>query len=151
MPEIDPNARLKGTYQKHAENVDKCVFCDLKDKYVVIRQEGWVLTVNIFPYINGQVLVLPVRHIENFEELTDDDILTGNHLVKRGMDLLKKEMGIENFWVILRQGKIAGKTVRHLHLNIMPYIDGINTWHNQEITVMPQDLADRLRGRYERT
>ena len=69
------NARLEGKYHNIAENVGKCVFCDLRDKYVVTKQDQWILTVNIFPYIDGQVLVLPERHIENYHDLTNEDVL----------------------------------------------------------------------------
>ncbi|KKQ98606.1 MAG: Histidine triad (HIT) protein [Candidatus Woesebacteria bacterium GW2011_GWB1_39_12] len=144
------NARLEGKYHNIAENVGKCVFCDLRDKYVVTKQDQWILTVNIFPYIDGQVLVLPERHIENYHDLTNEDVLAGHELVKTGIGLLQRELEIENYWIILRQGPIAGKTVSHLHWNIMPYIEGLNTWHFQEISITPLDLAERLRGALEK-
>ena len=50
----------------------------------------------------------------------------------------------------MRQGEIAGKTVRHLHWNIMPYVEGLNTWHFQEISITPLDLAKRLRNAQEK-
>ena len=140
------NARVEGTYHEIAENVGKCVFCDLRDKYVVTKQNGWVLTVNIYPYINGQLLVLPEKHIENYNDLTSEDVLASDKLIKGGIDLLKRGLGIENYWIVLRQGELAGKTVKHLHWNIMPYVEGLNTWHYQTITQAPADLAQRLRG-----
>ncbi len=143
------NARLMGEYHRIAENVGKCVFCDLRDKYIVVKNEGWVLTVNIFPYIDGQLLVLPTKHIESYEELTAKDKVTSDVLIGKGINILKHEMGIENYWIILRQGPLAGKTVKHLHWNVMPYIDGLNTWHNQEIEISPIDLAERLRKAFE--
>lgn len=138
-------ARLKGKYHKIAENVGKCVFCDLREKYVVTRQKNWILTVNIYPYINGQLLVLPEKHVENYQDLSAKDILTGDHLIRNGIDLLKREMQIQNYWIVLRQGESSGKTVKHLHWNIMPYEEGLNTWHYRDITVAPIDLAAKLR------
>lgn len=139
-------ARIEGRYAEIAENVGKCVFCDLRDKYVITRQDLWVLTVNIYPYIDGQLIILPERHIENYEDLTPEDVLTSDKLIRKGIDLLRRGMQIENYWIVLRQGEIAGKTVRHLHWNIMPYIEGLNTWHYQEIKIEPLELAQRLRG-----
>ena len=144
------HARLKGKYHDIAENVGKCVFCDLRDKYVVTKDSDWVLTVNIYPYINGQLLVLPERHIESYNDLTHEDVLTSDKLIKRGINLLQKELQIENYWIIMRQGEIAGKTVRHLHWNIMPYVEGLNTWHFQEVSITPLDLANRLRNAQEK-
>lgn len=143
-------ARLEGKYPEIVENLGKCTFCDLRDKYVVTRQNSWVLTVNIYSYIDGQLLVLPERHVENYQDLTPEDILTSDRLIRKGMDLLKRGMGIENYWLVLRQGELAGKTVKHLHWNIMPYIEGLNTWHYQEIKVAPLELAQILREALKR-
>lgn len=139
-------ARLEGRYPEIAENLGKCIFCELRDKYVITRQKNWVLTVNIYPYIDGQLLVLPERHVENYQDLTSEDILTSDYLIRTGMGLLKRGAGIENYWIIFREGKSAGKTVKHLHWNIMPYIEGLNTWYYQEIKVEPLELAQRLRS-----
>jgi len=140
-------ARLEGRYHSIIKNVDKCVFCDLREKYLIKRKNGWVLTVNIYPYINGQLLVLPERHIENYKDLAAKDLLISHRLIKEGIELLQAKLKIKNFWIVLRQGKVAGKTVSHLHWNIMPYIEGLNTWHYQKITIEPLELAEKLRGK----
>ncbi|OGM04588.1 hypothetical protein A3E15_02490 [Candidatus Woesebacteria bacterium RIFCSPHIGHO2_12_FULL_42_9] len=142
---VKSSARLEGRYREIAQNLAKCIFCDLRDKYVVTRQDSWVLTVNIYPYIDGQLLVLPERHIESYQDLTSEDLLTSDRLIRKGIRLLKRGMGIQNYWIILREGKLAGKTVKHLHWNVMPYIEGLNTWHYQEIKVEPLKLAKKLR------
>jgi len=142
---VKSSARLEGRYREIAQNLAKCIFCDLRDKYVVTRQDSWVLTVNIYPYIDGQLLVLPERHVESYQDLTSKDLLTSDRLIRKGIRLLKRRMGIQNYWIILREGELAGKTVKHLHWNIMPYVEGLNTWHYQEIKVEPLKLAKKLR------
>lgn len=143
----DYNPRLAGNYERFARQreMEKCVFCDLRDKYVIAERKGWVLTANIFPYIDGQLLVLPERHLVDYVELTSEDKRVSDFLLKKGMRLLEDRLNIKNFWIILRQGKVAGKTIKHLHWNIMPYIEGLNTWHYQKITISPVKLAAKLR------
>jgi len=142
------NPRLSGEYWNETADKEakKCVFCDLREKYVVMSNEQATLTVNIFPYIDGQLLVVPHRHIERFEELATEEALAIHELTREGVGLLKEVLEVKNVWIILRDGEVAGKTIRHLHTNIMPYVEGINTWHYQDITVEPTDLASRLRG-----
>jgi diadenosine tetraphosphate (Ap4A) HIT family hydrolase len=142
------NARVRGEYDQIAGTVNKCVFCDLKDKYILKEKNGLVLTVNIFPYIDGQLLVIPRRHVESFAELTGEEIITNFELTKTAIGILKKELKVEGLWLVLREGVLgeaSGKTVSHLHWNIMPYMQGLNTWHYQEITIPPLKLAARLR------
>jgi diadenosine tetraphosphate (Ap4A) HIT family hydrolase len=144
------NARRGGQYDAIAATAEetRCVFCDLKDKYILFEKEGLVVTVNIFPYIDGHLLVIPRRHVESFKQLTKKEIMTNFELTKTAVGILEKELGVKGFWMVLREGltgPISGKTVKHLHWNILPYIEGLNTWHYQEITSTPQDLASRLR------
>lgn len=146
-PKNQLNARRNGGYEKLAAKAEmqKCVFCDLREKYIVTEKEGMVLTVNIFPYINGHLLIIPRRHVESFMDLSDEEILTANHLMKSGMKLLKTKLEIGNYWMIIREGKSAQKTVKHLHWQVLPYIDGLNVWNHQEITIPSIELAERLR------
>jgi len=141
------NPRVSGEYWDMAEEREakKCVFCDLKEKYVVTSDHQATLTANIFPYIDGQLLIVPKRHIETLDELTIKEVFSIHTLMKQGKQILEDTLDIKNFWIILRDGEKAGKTIRHLHWNIMPYVDRINTWHYQEITLEPIDLAAKLR------
>jgi diadenosine tetraphosphate (Ap4A) HIT family hydrolase len=147
--ESQKNARVDGSYwQIAAEQEAKgCVFCRLKEKYVIETNDKGALTVNIFPYIDGQLVVIPHRHMETFGELTAEEASALHDLNQRGIQLLNEKMGIDNIWLILRDGNVAGKTVKHLHWNIMPYQDGMNTWHYDRLerTIAPVDLATKLR------
>jgi diadenosine tetraphosphate (Ap4A) HIT family hydrolase len=144
------NARREGTYNDIAVEAEskKCVFCDLKDKYILYEEQGMVVTVNIFPYIDGHLLVIPRRHIESFQELTEAEQLLLFKLSKKATAILEKELEVKGFWLVLREGatgSASGKTVTHVHWNILPYVDGINTWHYQELKSTPQETAARLR------
>ncbi len=143
-------ARKMGGYMDMAAKLDTgptCVFCQLKDKYIIAERDGLVLTANIFPYIDGQLMVVPRRHVERFSQVTEQEVMTNFYLSQLALTVLREEMGIENVWMILRDGKSAGKTVTHLHWNILPYEEGLNTWNYRDITVPPVELATRLRQR----
>jgi diadenosine tetraphosphate (Ap4A) HIT family hydrolase len=144
------NARLRGEYDQIAATVenDRCVFCDLKQKYILFEKNGLVVTVNLYPYIDGQLLIIPRRHVENYHELTVDEIKTNFELTKMAMTALRQQMGIQGMWLILRdgdKGSASGKTVKHLHWNILPYTNDLNTWHYQKLTITPINLAEKLR------
>lgn len=141
------SARTKGKYDEFAKNVGKCVFCDLKEKYVVAEDSGLVLTINLFPYIDGHLLVIPKRHIENYLDLSENEIMAYHRLAKKGLKLLREALNIDSVWFLLREGEQTGKTVKHLHWQIMPFIKGLVTWHYQEAKLAPEELARLLRKR----
>lgn len=139
------SARTKGKYDEIAKNVGKCVFCDLKEKYIVAKDSGLVLTTNLFPYIDGHLLVIPKRHIKNYLDLSENEIMAYHRLAKKGLKLLREALDIDSVWFLLREGEQTGKTVKHLHWQIMPFVKGLVTWHYQEVRLAPEELARLLR------
>ncbi len=144
----DYNARKKGTYSEIWPNTGKCVFCDLREKYIITSNESAVLTVNLFPYIDGHLLVIPKRHVEDFWEITQKEWGEMQELAQRGIELLRKTLNLEEIWIVLRApgGFKASKTVAHAHMLLIPYKDGLITWHFQEISMPPIELAEKLRS-----
>ncbi len=147
MDYSDFNARKNGSYSKIWTNTGKCVFCDLREKYIITTNERAVLTVNIFPYINGHLLIVPKRHVEDFLEITNEEWADMHELAQIGVTLLRNVLNIEEVWIIQRapHGFKAAKTVAHAHMLLMPYEKELINWNFQEITLPPMELAKELR------
>lgn len=149
MPDYsDFNARKTGRYGDIWTHTGKCVFCDLKDKYIIAKNASAVLTVNLFPYIDGSLLVIPINHVEDFLEVDPKVWADMRDLAELGIKLLRKELGIEEIWLLFRapNGFKAQKTVPHCHMLVLPYKKEIVNWNYQEITIPPIELAERLRN-----
>lgn len=147
-------AREKGFYGQVLKSVaqrGKCVFCDLKEKYLVKEKDGVVLTVALFPYLDGHLLIIPRRHLERIGQLNRRERESIFWLCVEAERILKEKLGIANVWLILREGEgiKAGKTVTHLHFHIIPYDSGVIKMVDQKITMTPLEMAKRLRGRRE--
>lgn len=146
-PALQKSARTTGQYAKVLANLKKCVFCDLRKKYIIARTEHMVLSVNLFPYINSQLIIIPLRHVEKLHELTSKEWSEIKILIGKALQLLKDAYKINDVNVIYREGERSGKTVWHLHINIIPYCDQLMTWNYREITEEPIKVAEKLRSR----
>jgi dCMP deaminase len=148
------NPRVSDWYDRVVSSLDKCVFCDLKAKYIVAEESGMVLAVNLFPYVDGHLLIIPRRHIEKFCELTLDEWVAVRRLTLLGMDLLKRGFDTENSNVLYREGGVgSGKSLGHLHLHIMPCVPGFLARNEkgifytyQELKLASLEIAERLRA-----
>lgn len=149
-PEAQLTAREKGFYDKvWKEAADKkCVFCDLKDKYIIAEKDGVALTVALFPYIDGHLLIIPRRHIETINDLNEKEEKAIFELKALGTKLLKEKMGIENCWILVREGDgiKAGKTVLHLHYHILPYDLRVVKMGEVKLNIAPIDIALKLKS-----
>jgi rfaE bifunctional protein nucleotidyltransferase chain/domain len=148
-PESQLTARERGFYEKVLESVaqtGKCVFCDLKKKYLIKEEDGIVLTVALYPYIDGHLLIIPRRHFSSIKELKPEEWQTIMNLFKEGARVLKEKLGVENVWFLIREGQgiKAGKTVEHLHFHLMPYDLGVIKMGEAKLTITPLEMAQKL-------
>jgi len=92
---------------------------------VLWRSEHGLVTFNTFPYTPGHLLVAPLAHVANLEDL-DDAILAGlMRLVCDAKRLLDAVCSPHGYNVGMNLGRCAGAGLPgHLHLHVVPRWDG---------------------------
>ena len=101
-----------------------CIFCKAlseQDNLTLFKGKATLVVMNKFPYINGHLLVAPIKHISTLDQLSKSEM--GNLLktVEQSVAILKKVMAPDGFNVGLNLGKVAGAGVEeHLHFHIVP-------------------------------
>jgi len=101
-----------------------CIFCKAlseQDNLTLYKGKATLVVMNKYPYINGHLLVAPIRHISTLDQLSKSEM--GNLLktVEQSVAILKKVMVPDGFNVGLNLGKVAGAGVEeHLHFHIVP-------------------------------
>ena len=101
-----------------------CIFCKAlseQDNLTLFKGKATLVVMNKFPYINGHLLVAPIKHISTLDQLSKSEM--GNLLktVEQSVATLKKVMAPDGFNVGLNLGKVAGAGVEeHLHFHIVP-------------------------------
>jgi len=124
-------AEGKGEYENVISSIEekgKCPFCPDNFKYhkePILKKEGaWFITKNSWPYKNAEFhfLIIGERHMENFDELGDDDFKSVKNLV----NWANKEFNIKGGALTIRFGDTdhTGATVCHLHFHLIsPELD----------------------------
>ncbi|MBQ9564529.1 MAG: HIT domain-containing protein, partial [Synergistaceae bacterium] len=84
---------------------------------------------NLYPYTAGHVMVIPFRHTNVYESLTDEEALEMHHLTAHVVKVLKKVMRPDGFNMGINLGEPAGAGVAgHLHRHIVPRWAGDNNF-----------------------
>jgi ATP adenylyltransferase len=104
-----------------------CLFCRIArnekkiPQKVLHRAKDIMVIMNVFPYNTGHLQVIPVRHVKNFEELSDGEISSLFSMVKKCVKLLKKVLEPAGFNIGINiGGEVAGASIEHLHIHIVP-------------------------------
>ena len=144
-----------------AEKEDRCIFCDAlcsTDELTLYKGGDTMVMMNKFPYINGHLLVAPVRHLAGLHQLSQREMGELLATVNRSVEILKKAMNPDGFNVGLNLGKVAGAGVEeHLHFHIVPRWKGdvnfmpvtANTKIiSQSIKVLHRKLRDAFKKKF---
>ncbi len=118
---------------------------NFKKNYVIKKNKNAFVIMNIFPYNNGHLMVAPARHIAEFEQLTKEEILSINNLIKRSIIVLKNVLKPEGFNVGVNIGKVSGAGVEsHIHFHIVPRWTGDTNFMPiiSNTKVIPQSLDE---------
>lgn len=104
-----------------------CPFCrtpdsvEPDDDLVVARGALVYAVLNKYPYNSGHLLVCPYRHIADYTELTEPELLEFGEFTKTAMQVLREVSGAHGFNVGMNQGDIAGAGIAgHLHQHVVP-------------------------------
>jgi ATP adenylyltransferase len=104
-----------------------------------------MVVMNRFPYINGHLLVAPVRHGPDLEFLSDEEMLDLLVMVRRSIAILKEEISPEGFNVGLNLGRVAGAGMEeHMHFHIVPRWNGDTNYMTVfgEVRVIPEHIEE---------
>ena len=72
------------------------------------------------PIVPGHTLICPKRHVSKIDDLTNDEVLAILLLQKELKQAMIKAFDAKGFNYAWNEGKVAGQTVDHLHLHMLP-------------------------------
>ncbi len=104
-----------------------CVFCRIlkqkndKKNYVVTRKKTCYAVLNLYPYNNGHLLIVPNRHVDDLGKLSKDERNELFDLLDEMKKLLDKLMKPGGYNVGINLGRVAGAGFPgHLHIHLVP-------------------------------
>lgn len=99
-----------------------CAFCD---REVVNRQKFYeddlvfaLLTHK--PILPGHCLIIPKRHVERFEKLTDEEITHMGRVIKKVHQVASKVFHTSSYLLLQKNGVEVGQSVPHVHFHYIP-------------------------------
>jgi ATP adenylyltransferase len=142
-------------YVQHAEELDRCIFCEPEEELLVYRGEGALVMLNKFPYASGHLLVAPHRHLGDFGALTPTEAAEVHALAARGIEVLRAEYAPHGFNLGWNIGRVAGAGIEgHVHQHVVPRWNGDTSFMPVlgDVKVLPEHLlrtAERLRPHFD--
>lgn len=147
------DARTGGYYGEIWTTVGKCVFCDLRDKYIFYEENNIVMTVALYAYIDGNCMIIPRRHVKSVKGLTDSEWETIRKMMYIAKKMARTVYGLKDIQYLLRDGgnNVSSTVQDHLHMHCIPAdAPDLVTWNYRELQNTPLENAQLYRTEHKK-
>jgi ATP adenylyltransferase len=139
-----------------------CILCeeakknDDRKNYILYRGRHSFVIMNIYPYNNGHLLIVPFTHESEVDRLPEAELADLMKMTQASVTILKQAMHPDGFNIGINIGKTAGAGIpEHLHVQIVPRWTGDSSYITvfDDTRVMPELLDgtyDKLRPYFEK-
>ena len=133
---------------------DNCIFCKIANGDIpsnsIYEDEDFNVILDMGPATKGHALILPKSHAANLFELPEDVAAKVLPLAKKLGAQMVNRLSADGMNLVQNNGEIAGQTVMHFHLHLIPRYEGDGqriSWNPQDST--PEELKatkDQITG-----
>jgi histidine triad (HIT) family protein len=103
---------------------DNCIFCKLANGDIptnsIYEDEDFKVILDADPVSRGHALILPKQHYANLYELGDEEAAKIMPLAKKLAKKMTDVLGADGFNILQNNGEVAGQSVFHYHLHLIP-------------------------------
>jgi histidine triad (HIT) family protein len=122
-----------------------CIFCKIAGGEIpsntIYEDDDFRVILDNGPATKGHALVLPKKHYQDLFEIPEETVAAAAKVAKKVAVNLKDKLACDGLNLVQNNGSVAGQTVMHFHLHIIPRYEG----DNQKILWNPtQPSADEL-------
>jgi len=102
-----------------------CLFCDSKKSGIAHENDLAYASYDSYPVSDHHCLIIPKRHIKDYFDMTNDELIACNDLIQMiKNEILKKDNTVKGFNIGTNAGKIAGQSIMHCHIHLIPRREG---------------------------
>lgn len=124
---------------------DDCIFCKIAAGEIpsttIYEDDDFKVILDIEPASKGHALILAKDHYANLYELSDELASKALLVAKKVITVMTDVLGCDGYNVLQNNGEVAGQTVFHFHIHLIPrYKDD-----NVNIKWQPGTLSEELK------
>ena len=98
-----------------------CLFCNVEKSGSAYENELAYASFDSYPVTEHHCLIIPKRHIKDYFDLSNEELLACNDLVQIvKKEIIKKDPSVKGFNLGTNIGKVSGQSILHCHLHLIP-------------------------------
>jgi ATP adenylyltransferase len=125
-------------------------------RLILQRRDHCVIMMNKYPYTTGHLLIAPLRHIGDYTELSNDELLDILKAVRNSISIIDKVLSPQGYNMGVNIGKAAGAGLPgHIHFHLVPRWSGDKNFmsvigETNIISFSNEDIYKKLKECYDK-
>ena len=112
---------FRGVGESYEQREQGCPFCEVTKARMVGETELAYAIRDAFPVAPLHTLVIPKRHVQGYFELSRPELNACYRLLEREKKAIEQaDPSVEEFNVGVNDGEVAGQTIFHCHIHLVP-------------------------------
>lgn len=120
---------------------NNCIFCKIANGEIpsktLYEDEDFRVILDLAPATKGHALILPKAHSKNLYELPEETAGKVMKLAKKMAVTMTGKLGCDGFNIIQNNNEVAGQTVFHFHMHLIPRYEN----DNQQLVMKPTEVT----------
>lgn len=129
---------------------NNCIFCKIANGDIpsktLYEDEEFRVILDLAPATKGHALILPKSHFKNLYELPEETAGKAMMLAKKMATTMTEKLGCDGFNVVQNNNEVAGQTVFHFHMHLIPRYENDNQRIAWNPTEMTQDELEAVKN-----
>lgn len=148
----------------HPKEITSCPFCQesILDAQTIYENDHLLLLYTHKPIFPGHCLLIPKRHVERLEELSDEEGTAIIQLIRKVDRAVSQVYGTSAYLILQKNGREVGQSVPHVHMHYIPRKAGecstvtflyhmfLSTWHDpispEEMRMAVEQLSEAMKN-----
>ncbi len=124
----------------------ECIFCKIAigsvPSYKIWETDSVLGVLDILPASKGHVIIFPKEHLEKIESISDNILKEIVIAIKALCSAIYRAFNPKGIHIVVNEGEIAGQTVKHFSVNIIPRYGNekvVCAWEKRSVS--PEELV----------
>ena len=102
-----------------------CPFCNPEaDREIILDSESEYSIYDKFPVSNGHALIIPKKHCSDYFDLEFKEQSSCILMLNKVKQIINEKYKPDGFNIGINVGSVAGQTVNHVHIHLIPRYKG---------------------------
>ena len=101
------------------------LFCNINKSGGFHQNELAYTSYDSYPVSEHHCLIIPKRHVKDYFDLTNEELVACNDLIKKVKDeIMNKDKNVKGFNLGTNIGRVSGQSIMHCHFHLIPRKEG---------------------------